>query len=378
MEPDARLEDAEATASGTVDTLRHLLSSLGSFLNTAAGSAAAEASTGARSLPALSQALRRLWFQTPVGATWDSKEQAVWLCKLLAVKEGNKSGLLSFYGAGLLVSEGLIGFAEHALAEKDLAPDAAWLSMAVTVQAHLQGHHWEQLQRWPADRRCGGGSDPLLSADRLPTSVKRSLDLEGAKLSKTQAAGLAAAMILPGAMTIGMGGLGVMMLVKSARERTRSSGDPSEETAKGGDKWQRIQAACLRHAHELLRRKTCPIEVRYQLANEGDNSPKSIRVSLYSTGDMICAVPVGGMSMNGTGGDGTCLLRPGESFALRPPSSADNFRLRVYRPGTIFDEMLHDGIEVCRGDRLEIEPCANGRQVRCFAQPLRGVAAWEG
>merc|ERR1719471_1850042 len=99
-----------------------------------------------------------------------------------------------------------------------------------------------------------------------------------------------------------------MMLVKTARQRSHSG--PSEEVAKDDDKWQSVQAACLRHAHELLRRKTCPIEVRYDIANQGHTAPKSIRVSLYSTGDMICAVPVGGASMNKTGGDGTCLLGP--------------------------------------------------------------------
>jgi len=371
MEPDARLENPEATAAAIVDTLLHLLSALGCLLNTAAGSTAAQAATGARSLPALAQALRRLWFQTPTGDTWDSKEQVVWLCNLLVVKEGSKNGLLSFYGAGLLMCEVLVGFAEHALAARDIILDDAWLSMAGTVQAALQGQHWEQLQQWPSDQRCGGGSDPLLSADRLPNSIKRSLNLEsGTKLSKTQAAGVAAVMFVPGVMTVGLGGLGAMMLVKKARERSSSSGPSEEAAAQGGDKWQKIQAACNRHAHELLRRKICPIEVHYNPANEGDTAPKSIRVSLYSTGDVICAVPVGGASINRTGGDGTCLLGPDESFALRPSSSADSFRLRVYRPGTFLDETLHGGVEVRRGDRLVIEPCDNGQKVRCFARPV--------
>eukprot|EP00435_Cladocopium_sp_Y103_P067366 s832_g29.t3 len=51
-------------------------------------------------------------------------------------------------------------------------------------KAVLRGQHAAQLQKWPADRRCGGGSDPLLSTDRLPRSLKSAFDLEGVRLTK--------------------------------------------------------------------------------------------------------------------------------------------------------------------------------------------------
>jgi len=237
------------------------------------------------------------------------------------------------------------------------------------------------LERWPADRCCGGASDAFFSANRLPTSVRRSLDLDGAKLSKKQTVGLAAVMIVPGALTIGLGGVGAAMLVKSAKDRSKVGGYPSAAAARDGDKWQSVQADCFRHAQQLLRRKSFPIEVHYQVTGNEGKVPKSIRVSLYSVGDVICAVPIGGATVaNSTGGQSSCVLSPGQHFALKPVSSADNFRLRVYKPGTLLDEVLHDGVEVRRGDRLVIEPCAGGHEVRCFSDSdkQRTSTAWEG
>jgi len=302
----------------------------------------------------------------------------------IACREGGcSSWIISFYGAALLVSESLTDIAEHALAASGQAVDAAWQSSSECLQATVRGQHQEQLQKWAADRCCGGGSDPFLSANRLPTSVKRSLDLDGAKLSKKQAAGLAAAMIVPGAMTIGLGGIGAAMLVKSARDRTKLGGYPSAEAARGGDKWQSVQADCFRHAQQLLRRKAFPIEVHYQTVPNQGKKPKAIRVSLYSVGDMLCAMPIGGASMaTSTGGQSSCELAPGQRSALMPVSSADTFRLRVYKPGKLLDEVLHDGVEVRRGDRLIIEPCPSGHEVRCFSDTAsmqqRASTAWEG
>merc|ERR1712187_4077 len=128
----------------------------------------------------------------------------------------------------------------------DLPVDDAWLETALGVQQMLQGRHWEQLQRWPADRRCGGGSDSLLSTGRLPSSMRRTMNLDGVRLSKSQAAGLGVGMMLPGAMTLAMGGIGCALLVKSARRGSLLSwipgvsGHTQEELA--SQQWDALQS----------------------------------------------------------------------------------------------------------------------------------------
>lgn len=363
MEEERRLADAAEAASAVIDTLRHLLSVLGCLLSSPAGQRAAQDAQELRSLPALGKALRRLWFDTHVGSTaWDSKEQAVWLCRLLASMEGSRAGLLSFYGAGLLLCDAIATFAEVVLGEAGLPLDEAWVESAMAVQEVLRGRHWEQLQQWPADRRCGGGSDPLLSTGRLPTTVRRVLDLEGTRLTKAQAVGLGLFIVVPGTMTVAMGGIGCALLLKTARDLSR----PPPEVPPEADKWQAIQTSCLKQAHKLLRRKSCPIEIRYQ----GNFGPKEIKVTLYSVGDPFCALPVGSLkSFTGgtTTGEATARLRSGEHCVLRPPGDADNFRLRVYQPGTLLDTVLNDGVEVRRGDRMVIMPTVDAK-VRCVAE----------
>lgn len=365
MQDDGRLCDAAGAADAVIDTLRHLLNVLGALLASPAGQRAAQDVTELRSLPALAKILRRLWFDTELGPRWDSKEQAVWLCRVLAVNEGSRAGLLSFYGAGLLVVDAVAAFAEVALAESSvpLPLDEAWIASAVAVQDVLRGRHWEQLQQWPADRRCGGGSEPMLSTSRLPKALCRVLDLEGVRLTKVQAAGLGMAMMMPGSMTLALGGVGCALLVKKAREQSSSG---SQEVSK----WQTVQSGCLHHAHELLRRKARPIEIRYCPSDR--SCPKQIKVSLYSTSDPLCALPVGiigAISGSGTGGESVGRLGPGEVCSLRPPGSFDSFRLRVYEPARLLDVTLHDGIEVRRGDKLVIV-LSDGR-VRFFPEGKR-------
>ena len=331
----------EAAASAVVDALRNLFSVLGALLASPPGLQAVKDASELRSLPALGKSLKRLWFDTPTD-DWDSKEQALWLSRVLAVTEGSREGILSFYGAGLLFSEALAMFAEASLNEIGVDMDEAWLAEALAVQQVLRGQHAAELQKWPADRRCGGGSDPLLSTDRLPRSLKSAFDLEGVRLTKVQAAGLGVAMMMPGSTVLAMGGVGAALFLRSGRGSARE-----------GEKWEALQAEWLKHAHTLLRRKTCPIEVRY-IASLG---PAVIKVTLYSMRDVLCAMPVGSLGTwggGGTGGEATARLGHNQSCRLRPATDDDTFRLRVYRPALLLDIVLHDGVQVERGDRLVV------------------------
>lgn len=262
------------------------------------------------------------------------------------------------------------------MAEVDTPLDEAWGAEVSAVQEKLQ-EHWQQLQRWPADRRCGGGpAAPLLSYDRLPRTMRRAFDLEGVRMTKAQVAGLGVAMLMPGSMTLATVGVGAALLVRKAQEqRSVAALNEVAPPAAGEDaRWQAVQARCLEHAHELYRRKTCPIEVRYE---PGFNVPAKIKVSLYDLNDPLCAMPVGSISGlgGGTGGEGTARLLPGGRCALRPPGSAEAFRMRVYRPAPLLDVVLHDGVEVKRGDRLVLLIAPGGGQVWCHADSARGAGA---
>jgi len=358
-------EIAAEVASRIADTLRMLLSVLGSVLSSEAGQVAAQDAASARSLPAIGKAVRRLWFHTEIfGASWDSKEEAVWLCRLLSMLEGARAGLLSFYGAGLLCLDALVVLAEICFQEIGLEADEAFADHAMAVQDALRGRHWEEFQRLPADLHCNKSNMPLLSADRLPCTMRRVFDLEGVRLSRKQAAGLGLAMLMPGSMTLAMSGVGAALLVRTAREKRSitASGEEGE-----GARWKALQYTCLGHAHELLRRKHIPIEVQY-LGRE--DSPALIKVTLYSLNDPFCAFPVGSIRGldGGTGGESTARLRHGSRCRLRPPGKSDTFRMRVYEPATLLDTVIHDGVEVKRGDRLILTfPPGGDRRLRCHA-----------
>lgn len=349
---------AEEASDFVVDSLRQLLTVLGSLLDNAAGVKAVADAKDCRSVPAISKALRRLWYDTPLSAAWDSKEEALWTCHLLCVSEGSRAGLLSFYGAGFIVCSVLVEFAKSALEEKGLTLDEAWIDGILIVERVLRGRHFEQMQKWPADRRCGGGKTSLLCTSRLPVKVRRELDLEGKKLNKLHLAGLGAAMIIPGSFTVGFGVIGAGLIYKKAR--SMMNGENEKET----DPWQRIQSQCMQQAHSLVRRKNCPVEVRYVPGHYG--LPK-VRVCLYSVTDTIFAIPVGGFN-----GDGEAVLEGGCSCALRPHSDANSFRLRVYKPNDsglpagVGDTALNVGVEVKRGDHIGILTAETG-DLRFFA-----------
>ncbi|CAJ1443782.1 unnamed protein product [Effrenium voratum] len=149
----------EDTAAAVVDALRHLLSVLGAVLASEPGLQAAKDASELRSLPALGKSLKRLWFGTPT-EEWDSKEQVRWLCRVLAVTEGSRAGILSFYGAGLLFCDALASFAEISLREIGLMLDEAWAAEALAVQqARASGSCWDGLATRTAC--CYGGSGHL-------------------------------------------------------------------------------------------------------------------------------------------------------------------------------------------------------------------------
>lgn len=349
---------ASTAADLIVDTLRQILTVLGALLASPAGQTAVSDAAAARSLPALSKALRRVWFDTPMEDKWDSKEEAIWLCHVLAVSEGSREGILSFYGAGIIVCHVFADFARAAVLATSDGQDTevgnVWLDGLVATENMLRGHHWEQFQQWPADKRCGGGNNALLSAHRLPSTMRRTLDLEGVRLSKAQAAGLGVMMLAPGAMTLAVGGIGATILVKSVRQRMKNG--PGQV-----DPWQRIQSECMQKANQVLRRKTCPVEVVWK---PGPHGLPRVRVCLYPINaltEVICVIPAGGYNS-----DSVACLQANERCSLRPRSDADSFRMRVFKPALI-DVALHDGVEVRRGDRVVVAPTPSG-EVRCFAE----------
>ncbi|CAK0902333.1 unnamed protein product [Prorocentrum cordatum] len=136
----------EEACGVVVDLFRHLLSTLGALLATTAGQLATQDAASSRSLPAIGKSLQRLWFETPCGVGRDTKEEAVWLCRLMAVLEGSRAGILSFYGAGLLVCDCLGAFAAAAVGEPG-KPDGAGLD-----EAWLAGVWQAQERSAPADR----------------------------------------------------------------------------------------------------------------------------------------------------------------------------------------------------------------------------------
>lgn len=266
---DGTRQIAEAEADAVLDSLRQLLCTLGVVLASPAGIKCSQDAKEARSLPALGKALKKLWFETPMTNEWDTKEQVLWLCRVLAVTEGSRSGILSFYGGGLLLSDALGVFAEVSLAELDIPLDEAWVSEALAVQQVLRGHSWEQFQQWPSDRRCGAGRDPLVSTDRLPSSLKRALDLEGVKLSKTQAAGLGVAFFMPGSMTLALGGVGAALMVRKAKEHFAQ--------AEGGDtQWEALQSHWLNMLTRYFGARPAPLRSTMSVADRTHRKSRSV------------------------------------------------------------------------------------------------------
>merc|ERR1719408_659968 len=112
----------------------------------------------------------------------------------------------------MIVCSVLVDFARVALEEAGLPLDEVWIGGVVTAERVLRGRFFEQLQKYPADRRCGGGKTELLCASRLPCQVRRKLDLDGRKLTKAQAAGLGLVFMMPGSFVVGGSLLGAGLL----------------------------------------------------------------------------------------------------------------------------------------------------------------------
>jgi len=195
--------------------------------------------------------------------------------------------------------------------------------------------------------------------------MRRAMDLDDVQLSKAQAAGLGVAFMVPGGMTIAMGGVGCALLVKSARRHAWFS-MAAGEASPGGDRWETVQSECLEKAHAVFRRKTQPITVRFVVGPRSDGLPL-VKIALYALRDPICA---GAISVFGSArGDSVAYLEPGGACALRPRSSDDCFRMRVYQPAELLNVLLLDGIKACRGDKFALVVGEDGR-VRCVAASL--------
>lgn len=164
------------------------------------------------------------------------------------------------------------------------------------------------------------------------------------KLNKGHMAALGAVMVLPGGCTVALGGIGVKLLIESVRQQ--SSGDEGP--------WQLLHARCLQKADAVVRQKMRPIEVRYV---NGPAALQSVKICLFSITDTICVVPIGGF-----GGRSTTCLSIGDQCLMQPPGECDRFRLRVYRPAML-DVALHDGVEVCRNERISLTVLRDGRVV---------------
>lgn len=350
---------ANAAADFIMDTLRQLLTVLGALLATPAGQVAAKDAGLSRSLPALSKALKKLWFDSASFGSWDSKEQAVWFSRVSAISEGTRSGLLSFYGAGVLLCDALLAFAVFAVGDGQAEViDSAWAAGALSVQEALQGRSSDRLQQLQADRRCGGGKDAMISCNKLPAVVRRTLDLEGKELSTMQTVGLGTVMMMPGGMTVTFGGVGAVMLVRKLKQGKSKEGE---------DKWEKLQEQCLERAHQRFRQKNFPIEVRYASATGG---PSRLKVCAFASEDRLGLVPAGGPWGSGVafvGREGAG--KESSQCCLRPKGKSDTWRLRVFRPGFV-DVALMDGVLARRGDRLVVMPSADERsgEMRCVTE----------
>lgn len=356
---------AQLVAGGVMDALRHLLNLLGALLGSPGGQAAARDASDSRSLPALSKALKRLWFEAPIAeGEWATTEQLSWLMDLLLVMEGSREAAISFYGAGILLCQLLRSVAPHVYHVAKLEPDAAWSDTLAAVEAALDGTASEELQYLAADHLCGLGVDGLFSTNRLPAVFRRMFDLEGARLTKMQAAGLAVALSVPGSSVVAFGGLGAAFLLRRVRQQslgTQAAGDQEELL-------MQLRSQGMPRAGALLRRKLLPIDVTYLPGAAGLGEPQ-VRVCLYpiQQAKVICAVPAGGF---GSDGGSVCVAR-GERCSMRPKGDGDEFWARIFRPlePAILDLVLHQGVPIRRGERVIIVPDEDAT-VKCYTRRL--------
>ncbi|CAJ1385021.1 unnamed protein product [Effrenium voratum] len=264
------MDECAACADGILDSLRQLLNALACLVPGPVGQNVATDATDARSLPALSKALKRLWFETNLEAEdWCEERQAIWLSQLLLILAGSREAILSFYAAGLLLCNSLQCFARVLYPHVGMELDEPWLQNLLAVQTAVERDFQQELQYLPADHLGGSKRDAIVSTNRLPALFRRMFDLEGHKLTPAQKGGLAVALVLPGTGLLTAGGLGAALLLRKARQ-ARSEDDPLE----------RLFSRCLEEARGILVRKNSPVEVTYLPGSSG--GPSKVKVCVQA------------------------------------------------------------------------------------------------
>ncbi|CAK9084892.1 Uncharacterized protein SCF082_LOCUS40250 [Durusdinium trenchii] len=347
------MDDAKAAADGILDSLRQLVNAMASLVPSSAGRTCATDAVDARSLPALTKALRRLWFETHLEATedWCEEKQAIWLSQLLLILAGSREAVLSFYAAGLLLCNSLLCFAKVLYPHVGMEPDEAWCQGLAAVQTALERDFQEELQYLPADHLGGSKRDAIVSTNRLPALFRRMFDLEGHKLTPAQKGGLAVALVVPGTGLITAGGIGTALLLRKARQ-AGSEDDPLE----------RLFTKCLEEAKIAIRRKLNPIEVTY--LHGAAKGPSKVKVCVQAQ-ELLGQLPLGSLGQHGVN---TAILELGQSCQLRPTGS-DVIILRVFRPSLI-NEPIHEAVEVWRGAKVILVPNEDGL-VKCYVRKER-------
>lgn len=348
------MDDAKAAADGILDSLRQLVNALASLVPSNAGRACATDAVDARSLPALTKAVKRLWFEThfdqaTLPEDWCEERQAIWLSQLLLILSGSREAILSFYAAGLLLCNSLFCFAKVVYPHVGMEPDEAWCQNLAAVQTCVERDFQQELQYLPADHLGGSKRDALVSTNRLPALFRRMFDLEGHKLTPAQKGGLAVAFVVPGTGLLTAGGIGTALLLRKARQ-AQSGDDPLES----------LFSKCLEEAKVSIRRKNNPIEVTY--LNGSRPGPSRVKVCVQAKESLVPTVPLGSLGQHGVN---TAILELGQTCHLRPTGS-DSIVLRVFRPSLI-NEPLHEAVEVWRGAKVILVPGTDGT-LKCYVR----------
>lgn len=343
-----------------INELRRLHCELGKAFSRDYGAKAAADTVGCRSLPSIAEVLQQLWLEQDmiVQGAWDTKDEVVWASRLLAIQEGARKQILSFYGAGILIVEAVQGFALQIgpAVTPEVAdwPSKSWLIGITELKETLQVQ-FQVLQVVPAGRQCSKLA-PILGMSSntpgtfvaqkakqlhamIPQKVQRSLGLKESGLTRTQIAGMGALMVLPGGWTLAATAVGTALVVDTVKNKMGEGENPLEQ----------LQKECLQEAHRLLKQKTFPIQIRYEAPGI-----EKVKICLYHAWDALAVVPIGGpVSEN------VATLRRGESTVLRPNTKANVFLLKCFQPA-LFDKPLHAGVEIKRGDNIVLSFDASG------------------
>ena len=95
---------------------------------------------------------------------------------------------------------------------------------------------------------------------------------------------------------------------------------------------------------------------------------KRVKVCLYDEADYPCWVPAGGI-----GGPGVGFISAGESLILHPPCPPETFKLKLFSPGVI-DQELGLAIQVARGDVWALRDVH--RRIRKLVGISRSPSPW--